>query len=216
MAGFQINRALSKPLTAFLLKTPLTPNQVTLLSLSFGIGAGVLLASGDSALFIPAAFAFVTAMVLDNCDGEIARTKNMRSVFGGWLDVVADVFTDLFFFAGLTIGLLKQGVGGPVLAAGFLCIAGGILNFTIVVVEKIKGFGPAVYNQHHPAGARRDSLISKIIEALREGDSSWLVVILIVLGQTEFLLYGAAVYMQALWISALVMNFKWIFGHASR
>src|SRR3989338_3408275 len=104
--------------TPLLCKTSLTPNQVTVLSLLFGIGSGLLFATGNSSLWLLAAFSLQMAAILDDCDGDIARIKNMRSKFGGWLDVSVDLFVDIAFFGGLAVGLWKQGSQGPVV----LCV----------------------------------------------------------------------------------------------
>ncbi len=209
--SFKINRALSKPLTALFLKTPLTPNQVTLLSLLFGILSGLFLSKGSYTASVVGALCFQMACVLDNCDGEIARAKNLRSVFGGWLDIAADVLTELAFFSGLTFGILNQGVEGPVILFGGLCIAGSMINFSVVILEKIKGFGPAVYNRPNPEGIQRESVIFKIVDAIREGDSSWFVMLFVIVGKAEYLLWFGGIYMQSLWISAVFLNFKWLF-----
>ncbi len=206
-----INRALSKPLTALLLKTPLTPNQVTAISLGFGILSGVFFAGGDTASTLLAALFFQIAAVLDNCDGDIARAKDLKSEFGGWFDVATDVLVDIALFSGLTVGLLRQGANGPVVALGILCVTGSLVNLIIVCLEKKKGFGPAVFEQPHPEGSRRESIFHRIAEGVREGDSSWLVVVFTLFSKTEWLLWFSAVYMQILWISAIVMNFKWLF-----
>ena len=206
-----INRALSKPLTALLLKTPLTPNQVTGISLGFGILSGVFFASGDTASTFLAALFFQIAAVLDNCDGNIARARDLKSEFGGWFDIVADFLVDIALFSGLAIGLLRQGTEGAVVSLGVLCVTGSFINFMIVCVEKKKGFGPAVFDQPHPEGSGRENILHRIVEGLREGDSSWFVVGFALFSKTDWLLGLSAVYVQILWISAIVMNFKWLF-----
>ncbi len=209
--NFQINRFLSRPLSAALLKTPATPNQVTCASLAFGILSGLLFSAGTYAASLAGALFFVCAAVFDNCDGEIARAKKMGSVFGAWLDVVTDIFKDLAFFAGLSWGLLQQGVAGPIALAWLLCTGGSVINFAIVVLQKTRGFGPAVFNQPNPKGTNRGNIWYKITEALREGDAVWLVVILALFGRTDWLLWASALYINILWISAVSMNYKWLF-----
>lgn len=214
--GFKINRFLSRPLTAVLLKTPLKPNHITALSLTFGILSGFLFSTGKYHFAALGALAFQIAAVLDNCDGEIARAKGLKSVFGGWFDVTGDVLTDVALFTGLAFGLLKTGMKGPVCVAWILCASGSLINFFIVVLEKIKGFGPAVFDQPHPEGVQRNSIFYDIGDALREGDSSVFVVLFTLLNRTQILLWAGAVYIQIVWLSAVLLNFKWIFGSAER
>ena len=41
------------------------------------------------------------------------------------------------------------------------------MNFLIVCLEKIKGFGPAVFERPHPEGSRRENILHKIAEGFR-------------------------------------------------
>lgn len=212
LESFKLNRFLSRPLTAFFLRTPATPNQVTCISLAFGLLAGFLFSRGSTSLTILGALAFQTAVVLDNCDGEIARAKNLKSILGGWLDIAVDVIVDIALFSGLTIGLAKAGAHGPFLLLGFLCILGSVINCLIVILQKIRGFGPAVFNRPHPEGIERINIFFQIIDALRDGDVSWFVVLFALFDKTLYLLWFSAFYMQILWLSAVFLNFKWMFA----
>ncbi|MBT5959763.1 MAG: CDP-alcohol phosphatidyltransferase family protein, partial [Nitrospina sp.] len=48
----------------------------------FGVAGGVACIRGDYFSILLGAFLFLICYVLDNCDGEIARIKDMRSIFG--------------------------------------------------------------------------------------------------------------------------------------
>ena len=212
MSEFRLNRVFSGYLTRVLLKTPLTPNQITLLSLGFGILTGFLFSRGEYFHSLAAAGSYQLAVVLDNCDGEVARAKNKKSRLGGWLDVASDILTDIALFLGVALGMKRQDLPGPVNLFLVLCLSGAVLHFFLVVAEKIKGFGPAVFEAPHPEHERRNSLVLVFFDALREGDASWLVVFFAVIGQTQALLWAGGIYMQLLWISALFLNFRWVFG----
>ena len=212
MSEFRLNRVFSGPLTRVLLKTSLTPNQITLLSLGFGLLTGYLFSRGGYFFSLTAAGCYQMAVVLDNCDGEVARAKNMRSKFGGWLDIVCDILTDIALFLGVAIGMKRQGIAGPVGLFLTLCLTGAVSHFLLVVAEKIKGFGPAVFGTPHPEHEKRSNAVLNTFDALREGDASWLVLLFVAIGQTQALLWFGGVYMQVLWIAALLLNFRWIFG----
>ncbi len=214
--SLKLNRILSKPITFILLKTPVTPNQVTFFNLFLGILSGFLFSQGRYVSCLTGAVAYQLLSILDNCDGEIARAKNLKSKFGGWLDVVVDMINDAALFAGITLGLLKNGTEGPVFFFGVLAVTGSLVHSSIVILEKIKGFGPAVFNQSSPHGSHRGNIFFKILEAVREGDISWAVIGFVILGQTPWLLWLGALYMQFIWLSALTFNFKWIFANENR
>ncbi len=210
MSAFRINRVFSNRLTPFLLRTPITPNQVTFLSLGCGLLAGYFFSKGETMPAIIGALLYQLAMILDNCDGEVARAKNMRSEFGGWLDIFCDLLTDMALFIGVGFGAMHQGLPWPIPLLTALCVIGGVLHSILVVWEKLRGFGPAVFAAPHPDAKTRKSIFLDIFDAFREGDASWIIVGLAFFEQISILLWIGSVYMQILWVSALIVNFKWL------
>lgn len=213
---FRLNRLFSTPLSGLLLKTPITPNQVTVTSLLFGVLAGFLFSQGTYVSGLWAALCYQTAIVLDNCDGEIARAKNLKSAFGAWLDIIADFFTDTSLFIGIGFGVLKNSPEKPAGLFIALCLFGAAAHLSLVILEKLKGFGPAVFHAPNPDGEKRQNIFFNLFDSLREGESSWFVVTFAILGTVEWLLWFGGIYMQILWISVILLNFKWIFGKARR
>ena len=210
MRNIKLNRILSKPLTSLLLKTPVTPNQVTFFNLFLGILSGFLFSQGSYLSCLTGAVVYQLLSVLDNCDGEIARAKNLRSAFGGWLDVLVDFVNDTALFTGITIGLLKANPSQIILLLGILAVSGNVFHCLLVIAEKIKGFGPAVFNQDAPQGADRENIFYKLFNAFREGEASWFVMLFALAGKSGWILILGAFYIQVLWISALVLNFKYL------
>ena len=211
MTEFRLNRVFSRPLTRLLLRTPLKPNQITTLSLAIGITAGWLFSIGVHASSLGGALLYQLAVVLDNCDGEIARAKNLGSRFGAWYDIFAVFITDFSLFGGVALGMRRAGTEGPVTLFAALCLTGAALHLSLVVLEKLKGFGPAAYAAPHPDHATRKNPLLTLFDSLREGDASWFVVLFAALDRSAWLLWFGGIYMQALWISALAVNFRWLF-----
>lgn len=209
--AFRPNRVLSTVLTRVLLKTPVTPNQVTLSVIALGTVAGILFSKGLYATSLAGALVYALACVLDNCDGEIARAKNLKSKLGARLDIAADFWTDTALFTGLGLGVYRNGGGTAALFFAALGVAGSVMHLGLVILEQQKGFGPAVYEKANPDEERRRDLPFKIFDALREGEASWLVVGFAAFGLTPWLLWGGALYMQILWVSALFLNFRFLF-----
>lgn len=79
----------------------LTPNQVTLLSLSFGLVAGVLYGLGHA---YPGAAALFISALLDFVDGGVARMQGRSSRFGAAIDWIADKYVDGIALIGIGIG----------------------------------------------------------------------------------------------------------------
>ena len=74
-------------ITKYLLKTKITPNQITILSLVLGIISGLFIILNNKVL----AILFLNLSFIFDCvDGQLARVKNMQSRFGSWIDNVSD------------------------------------------------------------------------------------------------------------------------------
>lgn len=107
-------------LTRWLAPTPITPNQITVLTGVLGFAATYLFATGA---FGPALALALLVNVLDGVDGKLARVKLLTSRFGDRLDHVLDVTFEFSWYLGLGWGLMSlTGERWP-LVAGFALIA---------------------------------------------------------------------------------------------
>jgi len=97
-----------RPLAFLLVKavqrTPVTPNQLTLLSMVFGVIGGAFLALGTSAGCAAGALFFFLYNVVDCSDGQLARLKHSGTHLGRILDGVADYVTSVAAYVGIGIG----------------------------------------------------------------------------------------------------------------
>jgi len=104
------NRFVARPLAAVLLvplrATPITPNQITLLTLVvFAAGAALMaLAAGWRNLIIAAAV-IELSYVLDCADGQLARLKGTSSPVGAHLDFLMDELKAFLLIAAVGIRL---------------------------------------------------------------------------------------------------------------
>jgi phosphatidylglycerophosphate synthase len=99
---FPLVRQLSRRVTPVLLRFPITPNQITFAAMVAGLSASWCLYVGRPAVALVGCVLFIVCQVLDNCDGEVARLKNMRSRLGGIFDDTSDwlVHSSLFIALG--------------------------------------------------------------------------------------------------------------------
>ncbi len=125
------NRPISLFISRFLIKTPLSGNQVTGITTLVGILSGLLTAMGNYTSVAIGAFLFQLASIMDGCDGEVSKLKMTDSKMGQWLDTISDNFTYLFYIVGVTLGVAKQGYE-PVAIVGTLAIFG--LSMTLFVM----------------------------------------------------------------------------------
>lgn len=100
-------RVLVKPLA----RTPVTPNQLTTVTLVLALTGAGLFATGDPGLAGWAAGLFVLARFLDHFDGELARLKGVASRFGYYFDYVAGAVSYAALFLGIGIGLAAGPLG---------------------------------------------------------------------------------------------------------
>jgi len=64
------------------------------------------------------------AYVLDFCDGEIARYRNMQTEFGHWLDVVSDRLKDVALFTAVTLLAVRESQSTIAVLTGLLALGG--------------------------------------------------------------------------------------------
>ena len=95
----RIARVLVRPL----LRTPITPNQLTAATLVLALSGAALFAVGDPKAANWGAGLFVLARFLDHFDGELARQKGATSRFGYHFDYIsgASGYAALFLCMGL-------------------------------------------------------------------------------------------------------------------
>ena len=79
---------LSRAFTRILLKTPATPNQITIFWGLLMILCSIAFAFGDVILGVLGGIGWVISYALDYTDGDIARYKDMKSKRGPFQDLV--------------------------------------------------------------------------------------------------------------------------------
>ena len=129
---FPLVRHLSKKTTAILIKTPLTPNQITFLSLISGLTAASLFSVGDYEYNVIAVILLIISYVFDNCDGEIARAKGNTSEFGRKFDDVSDWWVHAAVFTGIGQGAETQSGNEIWWWFGLASSIGATINYFIV------------------------------------------------------------------------------------
>ena len=107
-----LNRPISSRITRLLVKFPMHPSAFTASIFVLPVAAGVFLLRGDYLSVLLGAAIFQVFSILDGCDGEIARARNLESKFGERLDNVCDFLGSLIYVLALGVGLqrFKEGV----------------------------------------------------------------------------------------------------------
>jgi choline kinase/phosphatidylglycerophosphate synthase len=108
-----INRRVSLAITARLIGTRITPNQMTVVANAIGALGVYFVWCGSWGTLALGAFLVQMQSILDGCDGEIARLKFSGSRMGEWLDNVLDDAVNVAY--GLALGVASTKLlGNPV------------------------------------------------------------------------------------------------------
>jgi len=123
-----LNRPLSIRISKLLLKTNITPNQISVLSFIIGMAGASLFFLGEYFYLILGGILVHIHSVIDGCDGEIARFKLRQTKYGGWLDSVLDRYVDAAIILGLTYGYWSINNDSLIWIIGFVALIGCFLN----------------------------------------------------------------------------------------
>ena len=201
VAPLPLVRHFSYPITRLLVHTPLTPNQITALSLAFGLAAGVACLPGDYLSVMVGAILFLICYVLDNCDGEIARLKNMRSRFGMRFDTFVDWLVHAVFFVCLGWGA-TQATGQPWwFWLGVATSLGGSINYGIELYKNKTEPHPTELPEEESAIHEDDTNMDRFVLNARtvRSDFCFIVLVLSLGGVLMYLLAPAAIGSQVYW-----------------
>ena len=143
-----LNRPISSRITGVLVKFPVHPSAFTASIFVLPVAAGVFLLRGDYLSILVGAAIFQVFSILDGCDGEIARARNLESKFGERLDNVCDFLGSLIYVLALGSGLnhFKEGVICAVLiSANELLLRWGTMAKRVASED----FHESFYARHH-------------------------------------------------------------------
>lgn len=199
------DRRISGAISQQLLKTPVTPNQITLAVTALGIFAGWTFAQPGYGPKVAGAFLFLLTSILDGCDGEVARAKKMTSRLGGWLDLWGDNVVHVAVFYGLGIGLMRDRGESVYQMLGIWAVVGTLISATLASIQTWRKTKSASFKEDKSlftsvAGdAQRLQLQSPwkkrlvaLSDALARRDFIYGVVVLALIGHLEWFLWPCA------------------------
>jgi archaetidylinositol phosphate synthase len=129
-----------RPVVRPLVRTPVTPNQLTWLRLLAGIAAALAFSQGADVWRNVGAALFLLSFLLDRADGQLARLSGKASAYGHKLDLASDSLANGLAFLGLGIGLRDGTFGLWAPAMGALAgLAVGTVLLLVVRIEATAG-----------------------------------------------------------------------------
>ncbi|GBE27982.1 bifunctional IPC transferase and DIPP synthase [bacterium BMS3Bbin03] len=123
-----LNRPISSKISELLLKTNITPNQISLISFILGFFGALFFYFGNYIYLVIGGLLVQLSSIIDGCDGEVARLKLVETEYGGWFDSVLDRYADAIIIFGMIHGhwLLHNDI--IIWTVGFIALMGSFLN----------------------------------------------------------------------------------------
>ena len=189
-----LDRHLSRFLTRRLLVWPVTPNQITVVSIIVGLAGALGLATVSYTARLAGVLALLASSVLDGVDGELARARREQSPLGARLDLAGDYAVNLAAFVGLGTGLGRQGLPPHGLWAAIILLLG---------VGAAMGTMHALFNRpalrvsddlHGPRGGAGFAAtpVAAAVEKIAGRDYTYFLLVAALAGRLEWFLYAAA------------------------
>jgi len=136
-----INTYLLRPIAGIIVwmlyDTPITPNQVTIVSVLSGIVAALFYLKGTPSAFIIAGLFILLKDILDSADGQLARAKQQQSRTGRFLDSIGDFVVDATVFGSIGWTLCKLNGDWSMLCLALLGFVGISLRVSYHVFYQV-------------------------------------------------------------------------------
>jgi len=187
------NRPLARPMSKVLVHTPVTPNQVSVVSLTLGFVAVAVFCRGTYLDFVVGAAIFQVSTILDCLDGDLARAVFKESRLGKWLDIIGDQVVHAALFVGIAYGVHRAGSDAPVLLLGASAAIGVALSFALVLRIRLRTTG-------------QNGRLSRLIDATTNRDFSVAVIGFAVIGRMDLLVWAAGIGVHFFWVLVLLVQ----------
>ncbi len=183
------DRNISLAISRLLVRTPVTPNLISLVTIAIGVTGAWLISWGTYWGGVAGSALFVLSAVIDGCDGEVARLKFLQSKFGFLLDTIGDNVVYLSVMGAITYSSYKAFPDTNYFLL-FGLLAGGIAITTTIIFAVVH--------------RTKNTALLTNLERFANGDFSYIVLGFAVAGHLEYFLWAAAYGVHAFWIILLI------------
>jgi phosphatidylglycerophosphate synthase len=184
----RLDRSVSIALSRQLVRTSVTPNHLTTLSLVVGVLGAALLTSADYWIALLAALLLWSSCILDGCDGEVARLKLLASTAGARFDQMSDNLVHLATFVAIVVHVHRVHPEFDMRTPGLLLVVGVALSMSLVWWLILR----------RPDEGR--PRLDRILERIASRDYVYLIVILAALQRLEWFVWAAALGANLFWL----------------
>ncbi len=208
---FPLVRHLSVPLSRLLVRSPVTPNQITAVSLIAAMGGAWCFTYPDQRAQIAGALLFLAFYILDNCDGEVARAKQLSTRFGLYFDTLVDWVGHAALFVGLGIGAAAHWNQRWWFWLGVAGAAGGTINYFLGLYMDLSAGGARDTAATPTVRAEPERWIDRLGYVLRElarADFCFILLALALMGWSWALVPAGAIGAQVYWCAAFIKGVR--------
>ncbi|MBI4553752.1 MAG: NTP transferase domain-containing protein [Candidatus Latescibacteria bacterium] len=167
-----LNRPISTRVSRWMVRTSISPNQITMGTFLIGLLAAPFVSAGTYWSVFWAALCLQVSSILDGCDGEVAKLTFRESKYGAWLDTVTDNLTHLVFFIGVILGYSRQANDPRILLLGGGSMAIILLALVMMYYYLLKTGGSGSLLRYNTAFERhavrqKRGMITRCLNGLR-------------------------------------------------
>jgi phosphatidylglycerophosphate synthase len=191
-------RRLSRRLTDRLLRTPASPNAVTVLGIACGVTGGLAVALPWAFAGALAAALLVASAVLDCADGELARLRHAESRLGHVLDVIGDTAVHVALFSGIALAL-RHGGGFPQRPT-IVALAAGVAGAFVAIT-----WSETTDERRRRVACWENRLLDVVLSPLSTRDWYVFPLAFALAGRLDALIVGAAVGAHVFWAAVVVL-----------
>lgn len=202
-----VERRISLAISRRIVGTPITANQMTLLSICVGLAGAALMAMSGPAGPVIGALLFLAHSILDGCDGELARIRFEQSRLGGLLDYWGDNVVHSAVFLAVAVAWSGREPGAMPYTLAGLAIFGGLASAGWIYFKTMRdksGDGPLYTSV---SSEPEKSRATKVADMLSRRDFIYLVVILAFFQKLHWFLAMSAIGAPAFFLTLLWIHF---------
>jgi phosphatidylglycerophosphate synthase len=137
---FRVERYFTRPLASLIVRavfnTRITPNQITWVSFFIAILSSAAFCMGQPTYFLVAGILVQLSSIVDCADGMLARSKEMCTPYGAYLDLFLDRITDFLIFSSINIGYFLYARDIKIFVIGAFSIALYFLQVSLYYLMK--------------------------------------------------------------------------------
>ena len=156
----RFDRRISTFLSRRLIRTPVTPNQITWASIAVGLAGALAVASRKVSVCVAGSLLVWLSAILDGCDGEVARIELLSSENGARLDLFGDHVVNFAALAAVAVHV--QRMHPPGFTAAAILLGLGVLSSAWTVARL------------SPAGGANAGVVDLAVERLASRDFVYL------------------------------------------